>query len=322
MAPGGNIQPAPAGPTAMAPGSNIPPGAQGTHMAQTPAKPAGPSPPFNMFALNIDLLKKSLVEILDGFYECSKIEALAQQEPGWPEAQGPSYRDVLGQPVSMPGPIGNMGGAPQPVMGAPPWQQPQQQPMGQAPPGAPVQGGNAPQMMPQQGFMVAQAPGAGGQNAQMFQPMYQGPGAPTMPAQRPQNAGNMQPPQDQQPMGFNQQNMIAQQPGPAQGMAVNMQVNPQTGQNPGGGFTMQPMQGGAMPKYGMQVMMVPTGQFPQNFVPQQGQQAGPPGGPGPGGPPGGPQPGHWQQAHMVPAHMMQQQVGPRGPPHPMAGHEG
>merc|ERR1712224_1060600 len=128
------------------------------------------------------------------------------------------------------------------------------------------------------------------------QPMYQGPGG-QMPAQRPQNAGNM-PPQEQQPMGgFNQQGMMAPQPGPAQGMAVpSGMVNPQGGQNPGG-FTMAaaPMPGGAV-----QMMMVPTGQYPQGGFPQQQGQPGQPG-PQPGGPPGGPQPhGQWQQTHMMP----------------------
>jgi hypothetical protein len=298
----------------MAPSGKMQPSSQGTSMAAAPQKPSGPSPPFNMFAINSEYLNKSLTQILDGFFECSKVEALAQQEVGWPEAQGQSYKDVLGQPVAMPSPVGNMG-PPQPGMPAA-WQPQQGMPMSQGPPGAPVQGGNAPQMMPVQGgnFMVAQAPGggAGGQTAQMFQPMYsQGPGGP-MPGQRPQNPANsMQQPQDQQPMQNFQQGMIAQQPGP-QNMAVNMQVNPQGGQNPGG-FTM-PMQGGAMPKYGaMQMVMVPTGQFqPGQFVPQQGGQQGP-GQPGPGGPPGGPQPGGpWQQGHMAMPHMMQQ-VGPRGP---------
>merc|ERR1712118_515143 len=101
--------------------------------------------------------------------------------------------------------------------------------------------------------------------------MYQGPGGGQMPAQRPQNSGNM-PPQEQQPMGgFNQQNMMAPQPGPAQGMAVpSGMVNPQGGQNPGG-FTMAaPMPGGAIPKFGaVQMMMVPTGQYPQGGFPQQ-----------------------------------------------------
>merc|ERR1712139_393896 len=111
----------------------------------------------------------------------------------------------------------------------------------------------------------------------------------------PQNAGNM-PQQEQQPMNFQQQNMMAPQPGPGQGMAVpSGMVNPQGGQNPQGMMMMQPGQ----PKYGVQMMMVPTGpgQFPQQgFQPQQGQPGQP--GPQPGGPPGGPQPaGHWQQAH-------------------------
>jgi len=279
-----------------------------------------------MFAQQSPLLGKSLEQILDGFYDTSKSEALAKLDPTWPEAQGPSYHEVLGQPNPAnplpPQLHGNM--APNQQMA--PWQQQQQQPpqqqqpMGnQAPPAAggapPVQGGNAPQTMPQQGFMMP----PGGQNNQMFQPMFQGPGN-QMPPQRPQNAGNM-PPQEQQPMQFQQQNMMAPQQGPGQAMAVpSGMVNQQGGQNPGG-MMMQPM-GGAMPKFGggVQVMMMPTGQYaPQGGFPQQQGQPGQPG-PQPGGPPGGPQqPGHWQQApHMMPVHM--QQVGPRGP-HNMGGHE-
>lgn len=270
-----------------------------------------------------------LDDILDCFFNSQKGDSLGS-EPGWPEAQGPSYHEVLGQPNPsnpLPPNVGNM--APQPGMGAP-WQQ-QQQPIGQAPPGAPVQGGAgaAPQMMPQQNFMVPQTgPNMNQGQGQMFQPMYQGPGGGQMPAQRPQNANNM-PPQDQQAMAFNQQSMMAPQPGapgPQQGMAVpSGMVNPQGGPIQGGMMMMpggQPMQGQAMPKFqGMQmVMMQPPGHYQQQQFQQQGQPGQP--GPQPGGPPGGPQnpQGHWQQNQMMPVQMMQ--GGPRGPPHPMGGHDG
>jgi small nuclear ribonucleoprotein (snRNP)-like protein len=247
-------------------------------MSGTP-KAVSSSPQFNMFPVNSQLLEKKLEKILDSFYETFRREdnvgALSQLEPQWTEAQGPSYKDVLGQPVSLPGPVGNMG-APQPMAAmAAPWQ-PQQQPMGQGPPGPPQgQGGNAPQMMQQP--VMFQAPG--GQNQPMFQPMFQpGPNA-SMPPQRPQNAGNMGPPQDQQPMGDgNPHGMDYYVKAKQQPQGGQFMVSPPGGQGQGGMMMMMvPQQGGAMPKYG-QVMMAPAGQFPQ--FPQGGGQ---PGGPGPGG---------------------------------------
>lgn len=299
------------------------PNAQSQMAAQQ--KPMTPSPNFDTFANNTSLQKK-LDDILDCFYGSSKNEHLPGLDPSWPEAQGPSYHEVLGQPnpANPLPPVGNMA---QPMGGAP-WQQ-QQQPMGQGPQGgAPAQGGNnAPQMMPQQNFMMAQ-PGQGGQ---MYQPMYQGPGGGQMPpqGQRPQNSNNM-PPQEQQPMGgFNQQGMMQMPPGPGQAVAMpqGMAQGPQGQQ----GQQMMMMPNGAVPKFGVQMMMVPAGQYAQGgFPPQRGEPGGPntsfsqgPGQPGsqPGGPPGGPQQqGHWQQHHMMPGQM--QQVGPRGPPPPMGGHEG
>jgi len=299
--------------------------AQGAPMSAA-AKPMSNSPPFNTFSAHTATLSMKLDDIMDCFFNTSKSEVLASLEPNWPEAQGPSFHEVLGQPNP---PVGNMPGQP---IGGPQWQPPQQQqqqqqqqqppqqPMGQAPPGPPMQGGQqgGPQMMPQ--MMGQQMMAPGGQMPPMFHPQagqYQGQGGGQMPPQRPQNNNNMQP-QDQQPMGFNQQNMMQAQPGP-QGMAVpSGMVNPQGGPNQGG-FAMQPMPGGAMPKFGQQqvMMMVAPGQYPQQFQPQ-GQQGQP--GPQPGGPPGGPQQGHWQQTHMMPVQMMQ--GGPRGPPHPMGGHEG
>jgi small nuclear ribonucleoprotein (snRNP)-like protein len=299
------------GPPAMMPSGNM---QQPQGMSGTP-KAASSSPAFNMFPVNSQLLEKKLEKILDSFYDTFRresYEALSQLEPQWTEAQGPSYKDVLGQPVSLPGPVGNMG-APQPMAMAAPWQ-PQQQPLGQGPPPPQGQGGNAPQMMQQP--VMFQAPG--GQNQPMFQPMFQpGPNA-SMPPQRPQ-AGNMPPPQDQQSMGDgNPHGMDYYVKAKQQPQGGQFMVSPPGGQPQGGMMMMMvPQQGGAMPKYG-QVMMAPAGQFPQ--FPQGGGQ---PGGPGPGGPGGNPHGGQWQvaNAHMVPGHMMQQ-VGPRGPPHQMGGHEG
>lgn len=299
----------------MIPSGNMQQSAGG-HMAAT-SKATAPSPPFNTFPTNNALLEKKLETLLDSFYESFNVEALGQLEPQWNEAQGPSYKDVLGQPVPPPGPIGNMG-APQPMAMGAPWQQQQQQQMGQGPPGGPPQGqgGNAPQMMQQP--VMFQAPG--GQNQAMFQPMFQpGPNA-SMPPQRPQNAGNMPPPQDQQMGDGNPHSMDFYMKAKQQPQGGQFMVSPPGGQPQGGGMMMMmvPGQGGAMPKYG-QVMMAPAGQFPQ--FPQGGGQ---PGGPGPGGPGGNQHGGQWQvaNAHMVPAHMMQQVGGPRGPPHQMGGHDG
>merc|ERR1712157_539893 len=99
-----------------------------------------------------------LDDIMDCFFNTSKSEVLGSLEPNWPEAQGPSFHEVLGQPNpsnQLP-PVGNMAGQP---IGGPQWQPPQQQqqqqppqqPMGQDPPGPPMQGGQqgGPQMMPQ-----------------------------------------------------------------------------------------------------------------------------------------------------------------------------
>merc|ERR1712217_153540 len=93
----------------------------------------------------------------------------------------------------------------------------------------------------------------------------------------------------------------------------------QGAQNQGGMAPMAPV-----PKFGAQMvpMMMPSGQFMQAFVPQQGMQQGQGNQQGPQG--GGPQQGQMmqQQGQMMQGQMMppyHQQMGRPGPPHQMQG---
>lgn len=294
--------------------------AQKPHSQNSSSQPApqGPGPVFTV--TNSDPFhNKKLSDILDGFFHHIHRDFSDHNEPKWTEAKGASFKEVLGQPNQQLQPMMaqlNLAGA---MPGS--WQ-PQQ--MGQMPPGAQGVPVNAPpQMMGQPGYMMgSNAPG--GQPQQMFQPMYQGggnpPGQPPMHQRPPQNPGNVQQGQ-MQPMAFNQQ-MVQQGNMQPQAMAMPTgMVQVQGGQNPGA-VNMA----GPMPKFGMQVMMVPAGYNPQQGFPQpqpmQGQpgpQQGQPGQPGqqpqPGSGGGGPHP-----------HMMQQPVYHRqmgmAPPHQMPGHEG
>jgi len=279
--------------------------------------PQGPGPVFTVS--NSDPFhNKKLSDILEGFFDHIHRDSWDHNEPKWTEAKGASFKEVLGQPNQQLQPMMaqlNLAGA---MPGS--WQ-PQQ--MAQMPPGAQGMPANAaPQMMGQPGYMMPNAPG--GQPQQMFQPMYQGggnpPGQPPMQQRPPQNPGTA--PQGQmQPMQFNQQ-MVQQGNMQPQAMAMPTgMVQVQAGQNPGA-VNMS----GPMPKFGMQVMMVPAGYNPQQGFPQpqpmQGQpgpQQGHPGQPGQQGHPGpqggGPQPQMMQQP------VYQRQMG-MAPPHQMPGHEG
>lgn len=239
--------------------------------------------PQFVFSTNSDMHRRKLDDILDSFFDQSNREDLGGLEPRWGEATGPSYKSVLGEP--------NPQMTPPPInAGTMPGQWQPQQMGGQMHPGAPLQPGQNPQIMGQPGsYMMANAPG--GQPQQIFQPMYQqAPGQTAPQMQRPQNPSNI-PQQGPQPMVFGnqQQAMVGQgnQPGmPAQMAMPAGMVQVQPGQNPGQNM-MQ-----AVPKFGMQVMMVPAGYAPQQFMPQQGGpgQPGPQQGqPQPGGPQGGPQ---------------------------------
>lgn len=287
--------------------------------------PQGSGPNFTVTKSDMFSTRK-LEDILDSFYDVIKVDSSSEKfsgplEPKWSEASGPSFKEVLGQPNQQLQPMMaqlNPGG------GMPGSWQPQN--MGQLPPGgAQLPANAAPQMMPQPGYMMPNAPG--GQPQQMFQPMYQGgapPGQAPIQQRPPQNPGNVQQQQgnvQQQPMVFNQQ--MAQQgnmPPQAMAMPAGMVQVQGGGQNPGA-----VQMTGPVPKFGMQVMMVPAGYNPnqqQGFPqpqPMQGQpgpQQGQPGQPGQPGPQGG----------GPPSQMMQQPVYHRqmgmAPPHQMTGHEG
>lgn len=294
--------------------ASTPASASQAESASKQAKQSGAvstGPEFTINASKPELARLQLEKILDRFSQSSCGARGLSQEPKWSDANGPSFREILGQPNPMM-PIGQLGN------GASPGQWQQQQPgMGQmGPPGAqapgqppaaqqmmPQQGQmggpggqptgqpNAPQMMGQQGFVMGAAPG--GQSGQMFQPMYPAPtGAAPMP--RPAGGAGQMPVQGQQPMVFNQQGMMQQ----GQGQQMAMPGN------------MAQMQGQQM------VMMMPAGQgMPQGFAPMPGQ----PGQPGQAGQPGqqGGHPGAPQQ--MMPRPMYHGQMGGGGPPHQMQG---
>lgn len=264
---------------------------------------------------NAEVLRKTLPDLLEPFLDRVRRETPDTASPQWPTANGPSYREVMGQQKLGPGAQGCGGfarpGPPQGVMqggmpGAGGWQQ---QGMAQMPPGG------QPQMM-QPGFMVANAPR--GQQPQMHQQMYGGapvdgmvpvmggPGQQQQ-QQRPPNGGgggNM-PPGQQQPMAFNWQTMMVPQ-NANQPMGM---VNAPGDQNAGG------MAMGTMPGQAQMMVMYPQGFMPQQAVPggagtdgygnpcQGGQQGG--GGPGQHGG------GMMQQPPMY----QQMQMGGGGPPH-------
>lgn len=220
--------------------------------AGSASAPMSKGPQFTTHT-NHEYLRLNLDSILKPFFEMAKTDATEMTAPDWPEATGPSYARVLGQPSSSnPPPAGGVTNS-----GTPGWQQP-----GQMPQGAPVAPGG-PQMM-QQGFMVA-APG--GQPGQMYPQMYPASGG--VP-RGPQNSGNVG--TDGQPcmQVFSQQGMMGQQP--SQSMAM-----------PGMGGQNMPMSSFA--KFGgqaqptMVVPMVMGGQYAQGFVPpvqgQGGQGQGP-----------------------------------------------
>lgn len=208
--------------------------------------PPGPQPTFHIGA-ETALAKTSLDSLLDTLYNRTKGSSPAAAPPVWPEAVGPSFREVLGHPSSqhiMPPTAALMG-----AQGGPgAWQQQQQA----SQMGGPHGGGPPCQMQPggpmvPQGFMVA-GPGPGGQ-PQMYQMGYPG-------CQRMQGGMNM-PQQQGQPMVGYQQAMVQQQPGG--GMAM-----------PGG--MGSPNSGMPVPKFGGQMVPMTMGQFsPQGQMIQQGQ---------------------------------------------------
>ncbi|CAJ1344139.1 unnamed protein product [Effrenium voratum] len=167
---------------------------------QTPAKASATSPSFSTYKNTkaSKPFKGGLVEILDCFFQRAKNSNPDSAAPDWPDAKGPSYKDVLGQPnqSGQAKVAGAAGGIPMQNM-AGPWAaqgqhaqggqqvpQQQQQPVQQqtAPPSQDQQtgpnmvgqGGVPMQPMMPGGFVVANAPpGQGGQtNTMQYGNMY------------------------------------------------------------------------------------------------------------------------------------------------------
>ncbi|CAE8654056.1 unnamed protein product, partial [Polarella glacialis] len=289
-------------------------GSGGTPVAKAPAH----SPSFNVYKKGPETQRKGLTEILEPFFLRARGSTPDSAAPDWPDAKGPSYHEVLGQPnpSSRPlmapqgcggqGHMQTMGGGWQPQgqqmmqQVQQPGQQPQQghqvqQQQGpgdqQGPPMAGMGGVGGPQMM-QQGFVVSNGP-PGGPPQQMYGNMY-GPGG----CQGHQGQG-MPPNMMVLPGG---QTMMAQ--GGQQMVPMGMVAGGQGGQNPNmvGGMAPMPKFGGNQQQMVvMPVLMSGPGQYQQTaFMPQtmQGGQM-----PGPQGPPGGPPQGDGGQG------MMQQQPG-------------
>eukprot|EP00440_Ansanella_granifera_P065846 gb/GFBE01071414.1/.p1 GENE.gb/GFBE01071414.1/~~gb/GFBE01071414.1/.p1 ORF type:complete len:731 (+),score=151.96 gb/GFBE01071414.1/:1-2193(+) len=294
------------------------------------AKAAGHAPSFSTYKKDPNMQRKSLPEILDPFLKRATAQDPGSAAPDWPDAKGPSYHEVLGQPnpgaqTRMMAPGGpaaghmqTMGGGWQPtgqtMMGQPGQQQPGQQQPGQqvqqqpqqqqvqqqgGPPnqdqgGPPMVGGcgvgMVPQMM-QQGFVVANPGGPGG------------PGGPPNQMQYGQMYGGPTGPSGHQGQGMAPQAFIVNgQPtmmgqGGSQMVPMGM-VAPQ-GQNPGQ-MGMAPM-----PKFGggnqQQVMVMPVmiGNYGQQGGFMQGPMQGQGGMAPQGGPPGGPPQGDGGQGQMM-----------------------
>jgi len=203
---------------------------------QAQMSPTAPStsPNFSTYTSTPELQGRSLERILDFCLVQCDGERLQAHGPDWPEAQGPSYHEVLGQPKNS-GPMANMQQMQGQQGGAMPWQQHGQQ-FGMAQ----VPGGQAPMGYPQ-----------------MMQQMQQ----------RPQNAGGGAAPQQGQGQGQGR-GMMAFQPQMMQGGQGMMAFQPQMMQ---GGQGMMPMgmnpaQFGGQGGQAMMVpMMMPAGQHPGNY---------------------------------------------------------
>lgn len=194
----------------------------GGPQAQPPAKASGPSPSFSTYSKKASgKVKGGLSEILEMFFQRAKNSTPESAAPDWPDAKGPSYKDVLGQPndrgqraVQGAGGMhmqnmaqagswqtqnqGQQGGQQastnqvQQQQQVPQQNAPQNQDQQQGGPNMGGQGGPGgmpmqPAMMPQ-GFVVANAPGPGqGGNQpnqmQQYGNMYAGPGQQGQPHQ-------------------------------------------------------------------------------------------------------------------------------------------
>jgi len=305
---------------------------------QSPAvKTSGP--PFTIFSSSTEQSRLTLDNILDKFVGRSNRSDMprAAEDVSWTAANGPSFKEILGQPNPMM-PIGQLNNGQMPGQ-AQTWQPGMGQMGAPQPPGQPAQpqmavqqgqtgapGGQAPgqpgapQMMGQQGFMVGGAPG--GQPGQMFQPMYPAPAGSAPQGMRPQGGGGQMQAQGQQMVYSNQGQQMAVPVGQQMAMPGQMM---QGGQNQGSGNM------GNMPKFGMPGNMPQGGMvmmMPQNgaqgqvmMMPQQSMLQGQPGQPGQHGHQG--QPGQPNQMRpMYQGQMSGGQMGGGGPPHQMPGHEG
>lgn len=272
--PGGNAAPAAPAQAPVAP-KQTPPQAQ-----MCPKTPSTLSN-FLTYASTPEYQGRTLERILDLCFGQCDGEHLPGHTPDWPEAQGASYHEVLGQPKNS---------APMPHA-----QQMQGPQGGQMPgPGGPWQ---------QQQFGMAQGPGG---QAPMGYPQM----CPQM-QQRPQNAGGGGAPPQQGPGQGPNQGMMNFQPQMmqgGQGMMPAGMVGP--GGQPMWQMGMNPGQFGGQGGQAMMVpMMMPAGQHPG----QQGMMMGMHGQQGQPGQPGqpGPQGGGPQQGQMMPQ-MYRQQMGPGG----------
>jgi hypothetical protein len=260
-------------------------------LKQTPASTHGGGGPQNpQFVVNKTSTSesKSLGGILDEMLKEAGKTAPDTVAPDWPEAKGPSFHDVLGEPGAMKAPTSqlpqqhdqqqhmpsqqrthnnNHNNPSNPRPQGPPDQGQQVRPMG--PPG-----GQQPNMPPQ-GYVIQPGPG---QNQQM---MFQMPGQ-----GGPQN---MMPIQGMQAMQGQNVMMMAGQPqmfpqNPQMNMMQGMMVAPgqQGGQMPQGVMNMAHMGGDQQQQQMMFVpMMMPADQA-YGMNPQGMQQGYPPqqGGPG------------------------------------------
>jgi len=223
--------------------------ATATNAAIAPSRPAaGPEKPLPGMVSNAEFGKKPLNALLDPFFQQASGTPPGSTAPGWPEARGSSWREVLGQPSAAQSQV--IGGVPGNWQQGPGRQMQAPFVMAGAPGGqsqAMVPGGASGQLQ-MGGFVLAGGQGPGGQ--QMYVPQFgPGPGS-----QGP--GGNMQ--QGQPGMGFNQQMM---QGGPF--MPVNM-LNLQGGgrdQAGGGQMMMMPVMMGQMGAGQMGAGQMGTGQM-------------------------------------------------------------
>lgn len=296
----------------------------GGGQAQTPAKSSAPSPSFSTYSKKPPgkSFKGGLSEILEMFFQRAKNSTPDSAAPDWPDAKGPSYKDVLGQPnpsgqraVAGAGQMhmqnmaaqagswqtqnqGQQGGQQatnqvQQQQQVPQQNAPQNQDQQQGGPNVGGQGGMPmqPTMMPQ-GFVVAGAPGPGQGNQPNQMQQY----------------GNMYPGQQGQPhqgQGMGQPTIVFNQ-APVMGQGSNQMMPTMIAQGQQGqmGVTA-PM--AKFPGQQQQMLVVPmmlagpnqygNGQGFGMQGPMQGQGTMPPQG---GGPQGDGGQGQMMQQNMYP----------------------